>query len=266
MKNALVPAMTTADRADLLRARGLLETPGLAMKLANLVGTPVEYLLARKLPGGASRIINRACRRAVEAGYNTAAATLDVDRLGAAASPRAHKWAVAGTGALGGFFGFPGLLVELPLTTAAMLRSVADIARSEGESPGEPATRLACIEVLALGGASTSDDAAESGYFATRAALAQQVSATARYLAGTLGSGSAPAVMRVVNAVASRFSIPVTQKAMAQAAPIIGAASGAALNLIFISHFQNAARGHFIVRRLERKYGPALVRHLYDAA
>jgi hypothetical protein len=70
-------------------------------------------------------------------------------------------------------------------------------------------------------------------------------------------------VVRAINAIASRFSIPVTQKALAQAAPVIGAASGAALNLIFISHFQNAARGHFIVRRLERQHGPAVVRHWY---
>jgi hypothetical protein len=44
---------------------------------------------------------------------------------------------------------------------------------------------------------------------------------------------------------------------------LVGAASGAALNLVFINHFQKAARGHFIVRRLERAYGLPLVRARY---
>lgn len=263
---ALVKAINAADRADLARAKALLESPGLAIQLSNYVGAPMEYLLAKKLPGAARTLINRAARRAVEAGYRAAAGTMREGAVGARASNRLHKLAVAGTGAVGGFFGLPGLLVELPLTTAAMLRSIADIARSEGESPAHEGTRLACIEVLALGGRSPGDDAAEAGYFASRAALAQQVTAASRYVASSLGSGAAPAVVRAINAIASRFSIPVTQKALAQAAPLIGAASGAALNLVFISHFQDMARGHFIVRRLERAHGPALVRSLYDQA
>jgi hypothetical protein len=262
--NSLVRALSAAERADLARAKALLESPGLAIQLSNYVGAPMEYLLAKKLPGGASALINRAARRAVEAGYRAAAGTMREGAVGARASNRLHKVAVAGTGAVGGFFGLPGLLVELPITTATMLRSIADIARSEGESPSHEGTRLACIEVLAMGGRSQGDDAAEAGYFAGRAALAQQVTAASRYVASSLGSGAAPAVVRAINAIASRFSVPVTQKALAQAAPLIGAASGAALNLVFISHFQNMAHGHFIVRRLERAHGPVLVRSLYE--
>ena len=263
---ALVRGFSPADLADLARAKALLESPGLAIQLSNYVGAPMEYLLSRKLPGGASALVNRAARRAVEAGYRAAAGTMRQGAVGARASNRLHKLAVAGTGAVGGFFGMAGLLVELPLTTATMLRSIADIARSEGESPSHEGTRLACIEVLALGGRSQGDDAAEAGYFASRAALAQQVTAASRYVASSLGSGAAPTVVRAINAIASRFSVPVTQKALAQAAPVIGAASGAALNLVFISHFQRMAQGHFIVRRLERAHGPDVVRRLYDQA
>ena len=36
--------------------------------------------------------------------------------------------------------------------------------------------------------------------------------------------------------------------------PVIGVLGGATINLLFAYHFQNVARGHFIVRRLERKY------------
>ena len=169
-----------------------------------------------------------------------------------------------GAGAAGGFLGLAGLAAELPFTTATILRSIADIARSEGESPHDLDTRLACIEVLALGGSSPGDDGAESGYFATRATLAQQVSLVSRHLAahGVSGKGS-PAVLRLIQSIASRFSVPVTQKALAEAVPIVGAASGAALNWIFMTHFQRMAEGHFIVRRLERVYGAAVVRKAY---
>ena len=46
--------------------------------------------------------------------------------------------------------------------------------------------------------------------------------------------------------------------------PLIGAAGGAGVNLLFIAHFQRMARGHFIVRRLERAHGRAEVQRAYD--
>jgi hypothetical protein len=56
----------------------------------------------------------------------------------------------------------------------------------------------------------------------------------------------------------------VSEKVAAQAIPLIGAAGGALINTIFIDHFQNMARGHFIIRRLERQHGQDLVRREYD--
>jgi hypothetical protein len=57
--------------------------------------------------------------------------------------------------------------------------------------------------------------------------------------------------------------LPVSEKAMAQALPIVGAAGGALINTLFIDHFQDVGRGHFIVRRLERAYDPELIRREY---
>jgi hypothetical protein len=42
------------------------------------------------------------------------------------------------------------------------------------------------------------------------------------------------------------------------------AALRAAVNYAFIEHFQDVARGHFTVRRLERAYGKELVRKEYE--
>jgi hypothetical protein len=172
---------------------------------------------------------------------------------------------VAATGATGGAFGLPALLVELPVSTTVMLRSIVDVARSEGERIKELETKLACIEVFALGGPSKRDDATETGYFAVRAALATTVSEAVQYLAEKgLAREGAPALVRFIAQVAGRFGVVVSEKAAAQAVPIIGAVGGAAVNLVFIKHFQDMARGHFIVRRLERAHGQDVVRSAYE--
>jgi hypothetical protein len=54
--------------------------------------------------------------------------------------------------------------------------------------------------------------------------------------------------------------VAVSEKAAAQTVPVLGAVGGAGVNLVFIDHFQNMARAHFTIRRLERRYGEAAVR------
>jgi hypothetical protein len=58
--------------------------------------------------------------------------------------------------------------------------------------------------------------------------------------------------------------VVVTQKLAAQALPVVGALGGAAVNYAFIEHFQDVARGHFTVRRLERVYGKDLIKAEYE--
>jgi hypothetical protein len=45
---------------------------------------------------------------------------------------------------------------------------------------------------------------------------------------------------------------------------MIGAVGDALINSVFIDHFQDIARGHFIIQRLERRYDPELVKQAYD--
>src|SRR4030042_7855 len=94
-----------------------------------------------------------------------------------------HRAMVLASGAVGGFFGLPGLIVELPISTTLMLRSIADIARSEGEDLSSMATHLACITVFALGGRSKGDNAAETAYYAVREALPRTLSEAAELIA-----------------------------------------------------------------------------------
>ena len=258
-----VLSLSQEDAEALRYAKGVLEHPSLAAKITSVLGTPIERGFAL-LPTKWAAVVNNATRTALGRALNVALLTVG-DTGSRAASNRVHKLAVAATGAAGGFFGLPALAVELPVSTTAILRSIADIARSEGERLTAPEAKLACLEVFAFGGPSTGDDAATAGYFATRAALDRVVSEAARHIAqkGVAREG-APALVRLITQVASRFGITVSEKLAAQAVPIVGAVGGALINSLFLDHFQGMARGHFIIRRLERTYGPELVKQAYD--
>ena len=94
--------------------------------------------------------------------------------------------------------------------------------------------------------------------------MARSLEEAARYIAqhGLTQRGS-PVLVRLVSQIAARYGVAVSQKLVAQAVPVIGAVGGATVNVIFLAHFQDLARGHFIVRRLERTYGPDAVRAAY---
>jgi hypothetical protein len=251
-----------ADFDDLKKAKILLENPGLAAKITSLLGKPIEKGFAL-LPEKWHSRIGKITQTALATAIHTAVFTMN-DSPGKYKSNVRHKLAVAATGGAGGFFGLAALAVELPISTTIMFRSIADVARSEGESIRSVEFKLACLEVFALGGPGKSDDATESGYFAVRAAIARSVAKAAKYIAekGLVEEG-APALVRLIIQIAERFSIQVTEKAAAQAIPAAGAVGGALINALFIDHFQDIAQGHFIMLRLERKYGKELVRETY---
>ena len=255
--------LSDEDQEALRYAKALLENPGLAAKITGLIGMPIEKAL-KLLPEKWARVVNEATRRSLETALQAALLTID-DKPQANSWEFLHKLAVAATGAGGGAFGLLGLPVELPLSTTIMLRSIADIARSEGERLRTPGAKLACLEVFALGGRSKSDDASESAYFLIRGALAKSVSEAVGYITerGLVEEG-APAIVRFITQLATRFGVNVAEKVAAQAVPVIGAAGGVVINVLFIDHFQEMARGHFIVRRLERTYDPQLVRAEYE--
>lgn len=261
------------DLNELRVAVARLEAPSLTIRLANFIGSPIEMALD-KLPKSASDKIQKAVHAALNKAVAAALWTMDKEN---AAKPYAktHSAAAAASGAVGGFFGLAGTLVELPVSTTIMMRSVADIARSEGFSLSDPAIQGECIQVFAMGGASKEDDAAESAYYALRTALTEVAKETGRALAATAASQAAsgfsmtPAqaavwLASIIEAVAKRFGIKITEKIAAQAAPVIGAVSGAAINTLFINHYQDMARGHFTIKRLELKYGADAVRTAYQ--
>ncbi len=255
-----------AELQALAKAVRALEHTNVATRIAQAVGRRLGTV-GRFLPPGISGVVNRAAESAIRSALGVAIGSLTKKPRGD--SRRLHRALAAASGAAGGAFGLSSLPLELPVSTVIILRSIADIARNEGENLADPDVALACLEVFAFGARDASHDKdaqiIESGYFATRSLLAKTISDASQYmLAHGLGDHAAPALVRFVAQIGSRFGIVVSEKLAAQAMPVVGAAGGAVVNYAFADHFQSLAFGHFTVRRLERLYGGELVRAEYD--
>jgi len=242
---------------ELAKAVSVLEGTSLPVRLAAMVGSSVDAL-KRGLPGPVQRGLDEAVRRALAAALRAAMRSNPVGTPGRMPQAWFHRGLVAASGVAGGALGLPGTLVELPVSTALLLRQIAAIAAEQGEDLADPAVAAECMKVFALGGRDPADDATESGYFALRVALAQSLRTAA-------GRGFGALLPGFLSAIASRFAPPVAVKLSAQAMPLVGAAAGAAVNLAFLGHFRTIATAHFVIRRLERTHGPALVRASYEA-
>ncbi|BAF71910.1 EcsC family protein [Sulfurovum sp. NBC37-1] len=261
--------LSKQDLQDLQKAKMILENPGFAMKVAGYLGKPIEFAIDKI----DSETLNRATSKALGKALDVAIGSLNEGQQGTLPENLKHKLMVGGSGAVGGFFGLSALAIELPVSTTIMLRSIADVAQSQQHNLNDMETRLACLEVFSLGSTRNSDDdASESAYFAARATLAFEMRAalqsvshmSSKAIQDALAKGQMPILIKFINTIASRFGIVVSEKLAAQTIPLVGAAGGAAINLMFIDHFQDMAEGHFIIKRLEKKYGSEKIEMLYN--
>lgn len=254
------------DLRALERAVELLEQDTITETLTQLVGTPIDYLMS-KLPKGAEKKIYSLVEKSLNKAANAALWSLD-NEPNRIASTKTNKFFAALSGAIGGAFGFSALAIELPVSTTIMLRSIADIARSEGFDLDRIDTKLECLAVFSFGGPSEDDDAVNTAYYATRNLTAEIVQDLSKEISNIAVKNAASTqtgkwLASLIEKVATRFGIVITEKMAAQAAPVIGALAGATLNTMFTDYYQDMARGHFIVKRLERKYGDELIKAEY---
>jgi hypothetical protein len=255
-------ALSLEHRRALEQARATLESQDFAARLADYAGQPITRAL-RLVPKAANDRINEVVQRAILNCLRVAIGSMEPRSM----EPPANRMAsvLAGiSGGVSGFFGMAALPVELPLTTTLMLRSIADIARHHGEDLSTLEARLACIEVFALG-TPKSGRRTDLGYYASRALLSRLAGDTsAALIERGIANLSGPAAGSLIAEVAARFGVVVSERTAASALPVLGAVGGATINVIFMNHFQRLARGHFTVRFLERQYGAALVRRVYE--
>lgn len=253
--------LSTADERILRDAKAKMEDIGWAMKGLNKFGNKIEdglNLLPKKQQQWLQQLSYKVLHGVVKGNL------LSMKSQPQKSLPwnKTYKALVTSSGALGGALGATAFAVDLGVTTKLMMRSIMDIARSEGEDLSHLDTQLACLQVFALGGKSKHDDGLETGYYASRITVSSGLKGGTKALEGLLRSGANP-LIQFIASVASRFSVQVSEKFVAQAVPILGAAGGASINLAFMHHFQRMAQAHFAIRRLERAYGTDLIKEAY---
>nr|WP_321251549.1 EcsC family protein [uncultured Ruegeria sp.] len=135
-------------------------------------------------------------------------------------------------GAAGGMGGLSTALMELPATTAMLLRAIQGAAAREGFDPSEEGVKFDCVRVLSAAGPLSDDDGADLGFYSVRLTL------------------TGPAMQRLIAAVAPRLSVVLGQKLAAQSIPVLGALAGGSTNYVYSRYYQQIARVHFGLRRL----------------
>ncbi len=254
--------LSQEDQRKLAEAAIILAHPSFTRKITHSATQTIEKT-TQLLPEQLTKSLTRITHSTLEKSLDSALLTLHPQKH---LQPRkkTHQLFASISGAAGGAFGLPALAIELPVSTAIMLRSIAEIARSQGENINSPETKLACLEVFALGHEATPTKDTETGYYAIRSLLAKSMSdAASRLTVQELSKQSSPALVKLLKTIATRFSITVSEKMAAQSIPAIGAIGGASINLLFIRYFQEIAEAHFAVRFLEKKYTTEHIEKLF---
>jgi hypothetical protein len=247
-----------AEIIELTEAKSLLESPGFSSKITNLISKPIEYGF-KKMPKGSVEKINKVCEKTLEkVFYFTFKGGGTSKHLN-----HSREWwdeiGIMATGAIGGFVGLPALIVELPVSVSLIMQSISGIASNYGEDLSSAESKLSCIEVLHLG-----SDREDKNYLDKRLEMDGVIKEASDYIASEGFSDiENPKIKDFLSKVSSKFSITASDMAVIDILPMIGDITGATVNVLFMLHFQNTAKGHFIIRKLERKYGGEIVHKAY---
>lgn len=270
------------DELEFLKEAYLyLENPSFITRVTDYLGKPIQKTMNRMPPlvqEKLSKASERALRKSLDVAHTTLQITsekaLTFDEIKAESSKLrlGHNLATTTTGALGGFFGEIGFLLELPVTTTLIMRSILAQGHNYGNLTREELITNA-LYVFSLGsGKSRADDEMDTAYYTSRFAMDYAIKKAAEYLASNapktvlknIEAGSAPLVLELITKVASRFNITVGEKMLAESLPIVGAVGGATINLLFTNFFTLSAKYHFGIKYLENKYGEDIIQEHYS--
>ncbi len=213
---------------------------GPIMQLMNRLGTSLEGQLGL-LPEPMRKQLEAVTAQALEAAYGAARRTPD---LGA----RGPMVAVVMSGAAGGAGGMATALAEIPVSVTLILTAIRAEARAAGLDPDDLGVREDCLRVFGAGSPLAGDDGVNTSFLTARLALTGQ------------------AVQNLVSAIAPRFAAVLGQKLAAQAVPVLGAVTGAALNAAFLSYYRELARIRFALVRLSAVHGAGPVDEAFRIA
>ncbi|MCL7763165.1 EcsC family protein [Polaribacter sp. Z014] len=270
--------LSTEDFEALKKAKQTMNNLGWAIRNVNKIGNTIEDGM-NYIPDKTLVRIQKITKSVLLTVIKANLITIQKNKKFKKPSKHTYKAIVTSSGALSGFLGSTtgiGTLIftsELTITTKFIMRTILDIARSEGEDIYTLEGQMACLEVFALGGDSNKDDGMESSYYTTRIALnsalknisASGVKVGIETLLKSVSSVGTNVITNFISKIATQLSLLISEKFLAQAIPVLGAIGGASLNFVFVNHFQEMASAHFKVRQLERKYGALLVQETYNS-
>jgi hypothetical protein len=221
-------------------ARRYKRANGPVMQVMNRLGGTLENQLDL-LPGAMRGQVETVTARALEAAYGLAARTPDLGQRGPVA-------AVMLSGAAGGAGGLATALAEIPVTVTLILNAIRAEARAAGLDPDALGVREDCLRVFGAGSPLEGDDGVNTGFLTARLAM------------------TGPTVQNLITAIAPRLAAVLGQKLAAQAVPVVGAVTGAALNAAFLSYYRELARIRFALIRLSEVHGSEAVLSAFRAA
>ena len=214
-------------------ARRYKRANGPVIRLVNRLGLTLESQLSL-LPEGVRGQLERLTAQALETSYGLAARAPDLGQRG-------PMLAAVAVGAAGGAGGLATAVAELPVTVTLFLNTIRSAAREAGLDPDADWVRAECLQVFAAGSPLAQDDGVNTSFIASRLAL----------------TGSS--VRNLIATIAPRLAAVLGQKLAAQAVPVIGAVSGAALNAAFLSYYREVARVRFELVKLAQVHGAEAV-------
>jgi hypothetical protein len=242
--SAALPVPLAPDPSVEIRALAARHLRGIGpvMGLLQKFGGKLEDQLAH-LPQSVRDRIDRVTETALRQSLALARHGSRAPDLG----PRAAPALVAATGAAGGAGGLGTAMLELPVTVTLILHAILRAAEAEGFDTSLPEVQAEALRVLTSGGPLAEDDGINSSFFGARLTL------------------TGPALHKLLAKVAPKFAAVLSQKLAAQAVPVLGAVSGAALNAAFLTHYRELAHIRFALLRLATLHGAERVRGEFEA-
>jgi len=213
---------------------------GPVMRVVNRLGGSLESQLAL-VPAPVREQVERTVARALETSYGLAGRA---PNMGA----RGPMMAVMASGAAGGAGGIATSLAELPVTVTLILNAIRGTAVEAGLDPAEPWVQAECLRVFGAGSPVASDDGVNTSFLTARMTV------------------TGAAVQNLISTVAPKLAAVLGQKLAAQAVPVLGAVTGAALNATFLSYYREVARIRFALLKLAEVHGAEPVLKAFAAA
>lgn len=213
-------------------ARRARKTNGPVMGLLQKLGGKVEAQMGL-LPDGIRKQVEALTLATLERALGVAALGRHAPDLG----PAAASIAAAISGAAGGAGGLLTSVAELPVTITLILGTIRSVAVEEGFDADDPAIKAEILRCFASGTPLGGDDGVNTAFIGARITV------------------TGAALNRLVATLAPKIAATMGQKLAAQAVPVLGAVSGAALNAAFLSHYRELARIRFRLLRLGQDHG-----------